>query len=46
MGYDVVEYIKKAKANISLFEMCNLTQQKENLLKALETPEEEPPSDN
>ena len=28
MGYDVVEDIKKAKANISLFEMCNLPQQK------------------
>ena len=24
MGYDIVEDIKKAKANISLFEMCNL----------------------
>ena len=23
-GYDIVEDIKKAKANISLFEMCNL----------------------
>ena len=28
MGYDIVEDIKKAKANISLFEMCNLAQQK------------------
>ena len=46
MGYDSVEYINKAKANISLFEMCNLTQQKENLLKSLETPEEDPPSEN
>ena len=46
MGYDVVEDIKKAKENISLFEMCNLPQQKEKLLKSLETPEEEPPSDN
>ena len=46
MRYDVVEDIKKAKENISLFEMCNLPQQKENLLKALETPEKEPPSDN
>ena len=24
MGYDIVEEIKKTKANISLFEMCNL----------------------
>ena len=24
MGYDIVEDIKKAKENISLFEMCNL----------------------
>ena len=46
MGYDVVEDIKNDKANISLFEMCNLPQQKEKLLKALETPEEDPPSDN
>ena len=28
MGYDIVEDIKKARANISLFEMCNLPQQK------------------
>ena len=28
MGYDIVEDIKKAKANISLFEMCNVPQQK------------------
>ena len=34
-GYDIVEDIKKAKANISLFEMCNLPQQKEKLLKSL-----------
>ena len=46
MGYDIVEDIKKAKANISLFEMCNLPQQKEKLLKALEVPEEELPTDN
>ena len=25
-GYDIVEYIAKTKANISLFEMCNLLQ--------------------
>ena len=42
MGYDIVEDIKKTKANISLFEMCNLPQQKEKLLKALETPMKEP----
>ena len=46
MGYVIVEGIKKAKENISLFEMCNLSQQKEKLLKAIETPDEEPPSDN
>ena len=46
MGYDIVEDIKKAKANISLFEMCNLPQQKEKLLKALEVPEEELPINN
>ena len=46
IGYDVVEDIKKAKENISLFEMCNLPQQKEKILKALETPEKEPPITN
>ena len=46
MGYDIVEDIKKAKANISLFEMCNVPQQKEKLLKALEVPEEELPTNN
>ena len=30
MGYDIVEDIKKKKANIYLFEMCNLTQQIKN----------------
>ena len=39
MEYDIVEDIKRAKANISLFEMCNVPQQKENLLKSLEIPE-------
>ena len=38
--------LKKTKANISLFEMCNVPQQKEKLLKALEVPEEELPTDN
>ena len=46
MGYDIVEDIKNTKANISLFEMCNLPQQKEKLLKALETPMKEPKNDN
>ena len=46
MEYDIVEDIKKAKENISLFEMCNMPQQKEILLKALETPEEKLPIDN
>ena len=46
MGYDIVEDTKKAKANISLFEMCNLPQQKEKLLKALEVPKQELPTDN
>ena len=45
MGYDIVEDIKKAKENISLFEMCNVPQQKQKLLKALEVPEEELPTD-
>ena len=46
MEYDIVEDIKRAKANISLFEMCNMPQQKEILLKALETLEEKLPTDN
>ena len=41
-----MEDIKRAKANISLFEMCNMPQQKEILLKALETLEEKLPTDN
>ena len=36
MDYDIVEDIKKVKANVSLFEMCKVPQQKERLLKALE----------
>ena len=32
MGYDIVEDIKKTKANISLFELCNLPQQRKNIL--------------
>ena len=46
MEYDIVEDIKRAKENISLFEMCNVPQQKERLLKALEIPEEKLPTDN
>ena len=42
--YDILEDIKKVKANISLFEMCNMPQQKEKLLKALEAPEEKLPA--
>ena len=45
-GYDIIEYIKKSKANISLFEMRNLPQQKDKLLKALETPITKPQNDN
>ena len=44
--YDVVEDLKKIKANVPLFEMCKVPQQKEKLLKALETSEEERPADN
>ena len=46
MDYDIVEDIKKVRANISLFEMCNVLQQKENLLKALEVSEERLPTNN
>ena len=46
MGYDIVEDIKKAKTNIPLFQMCNIPQQREKLLKALEVPEEELPTNN
>ena len=46
MGCGIVEDIKKTKANISLFEMCNVPQQKEKLLKAVEVPEEELPTNN
>ena len=41
LEYDVVEDLKKIKANVPLFEMCKVPQQKEKLLKALETSEEE-----
>ena len=36
MGYDIVEDIKKTKENVSLFEMCNLPQQKKKLLESLD----------
>ena len=36
MGYDIIEDINKTKANISLFEMCNLPQQRKNLLEAFD----------
>ena len=36
MGYDIIEDIKKTKANISLFEMCNLPQQRKKLLEAFD----------
>ena len=36
MGYDIVEDIKKTKANISLFELCNFPQQRKNLLEAFD----------
>ena len=34
MGYDIVEDIKKTKANISLFELCNFPQQKKKFLES------------
>ena len=46
MEYDIVEDIKKVKANISLFEMCNVPQQKDKLLRALEMLEEKLPTNN
>ena len=33
MGYDIVEDIKKTKANIYLFELCNLPEQRNKLLE-------------
>ena len=36
MGYDIIEDIKKTKENVSLFEMCNLPQQKNKLLESLD----------
>ena len=46
MDCDIVEDIKKARANVSLFEICKVLQQKERLLKALEASDEKLPTDN
>ena len=46
MDYDIVEDIKKVKANVSLFEMCKVPQHKERLLKVLEASDERLPDDN
>ena len=42
MGYVIIEDIKKTKENISLFEMCNLPQQRKNLLEDFDTPINKP----
>ena len=36
MGYGIIEDIKKAKENVSLFDMCNLPQQRKNILEAFD----------
>ena len=36
MVYDIVEYIKKTKANIYLFKLSNFLQQRKNLLEAFD----------
>ena len=46
VDYDVVEDLKKVKANVSLFEMCKVSQQKERLLKVLEASDKKLPADN
>jgi len=46
MDYDIVEDIKKVWANISLFDLCHVPQQKEKLLKSLEISDEKLPTDN
>ena len=46
MDYEIMEDIKKVKANVSLFEMCKVPQQKERLLKSLEASDEKLPTDN
>ena len=45
MGYDIIEDIKKTKANISLFKMCNLPQQRKKLLEAFDAPVNKPQGD-
>ena len=42
MGYDIIEDTKKTKANIYLFKMCSLPQQKKKLLEALDPPISKP----
>ena len=37
MGYDIIEDIKKTKEKISLFEMCNLPQQRKKLFEAFDS---------
>ena len=36
MGYDIIEDIKKPKADISLFELCNMPQERRKLLEAFD----------
>ena len=36
MGYEIIEDIKKTKANVSLFDMCNLPQQRRKLLESFD----------
>ena len=36
LDYDVVEDLKKIKANIAIFELCKITQLREQLLESLE----------
>ena len=45
MGYDIIEDIKKTKENISLFEMCNLPQQRKKLMEAFDAPFSKPQDD-
>ena len=37
MGYDIVEDIKKTKANIYLFELCKFPQQRKKLLEGFDS---------
>ena len=46
LGYDIVEDIKNTKENISLFEMCNLPQQRKKLLEAFDAPASKPQDDS